>query len=133
MFIFRDGEIVPLDSPDPQRLSDLFGYDEQRRTVLENTCALIAGKPALNALLYGDAGTGKSSTVKAIVNELAPQGLRLIELTKEQLRFIPEIISEINTNPLKFIIFIDDLSFNYGEDCFSALKATLEGSAASQS
>jgi len=133
MFIFREGEIVPLDSPDPQRLSDLFGYEEQRKAVLENTRALIAGKPALNVLLYGDAGTGKSSTVKAIVNELAPQGLRLIEITKDQLRFIPEIIGEISTNPLKFIIFIDDLSFNSGEDCFSSLKATLEGSAASRS
>lgn len=133
MFIFRNGEIVPLDSPDPQRLSDLFGYEEQRKSVLENTRALIAGKPALNVLLYGDAGTGKSSTVKAIVNELAPQGLRLIEITKDQLRFIPEIIGEISTNPLKFIIFIDDLSFNSGEDCFSSLKATLEGSAASRS
>lgn len=133
MFIFREGEIVPLDSPDPQRLSDLFGYEEQRKAVLENTRALIAGKPALNVLLYGDAGTGKSSTVKAIVNELAPQGLRLIEITKDQLRFIPEIIGVISTNPLKFIIFIDDLSFNSGEDCFSSLKATLEGSAASRS
>jgi len=133
MFIFRDGEIVPLDHPDPQKLSDLFGYEEQRKAVLENTRALIAGKPALNVLLYGDAGTGKSSTVKAIVNEYAPQGLRLIEITKDQLRYIPEIIGEISTNPLKFIIFIDDLSFNSGEDCFSALKATLEGSAASRS
>ena len=130
MFIFRDGRIVPVKSHDTQKLSELYGYDIQRNSVINNTLALINGKPALNALLYGDAGTGKSSTVKAIVNEYSPMGLRLIEITKEQLRYIPEIVDEISGNPLKFIIFIDDLSFTAGEDSFGALKATLEGSVA---
>ena len=130
MFIFRDGSIVPVKSHDTQKLSELYGYDIQRNSVINNTLALINGKPALNALLYGDAGTGKSSTVKAIVNEYSPMGLRLIEITKEQLRYIPEIVDEISGNPLKFIIFIDDLSFTAGEDSFGALKATLEGSVA---
>ncbi len=130
MFIFRDGSIVPVKSHDTQKLSELYGYDIQRNSVINNTLALISGKPALNALLYGDAGTGKSSTVKAIVNEYSPMGLRLIEITKEQLRYIPEIVDEISGNPLKFIIFIDDLSFTAGEDSFGALKATLEGSVA---
>lgn len=133
MFILRGGKVLPVKYPDKQRLSDLFGYERERREIIENTLALLDGKPAQNALLYGDAGTGKSSSVKAIVNEYADSGLRLIEITKEQLRDIPEIISEISGNPLKFIIFIDDLSFTSGEDCFGALKAVLEGSAAAKS
>lgn len=128
MFILRKGEITPVKHPDPQRLSDLYGYEMERQTVINNTLALLKGKPAQNVLLYGDAGTGKSSTVKAVVNEFADKGLRLIEITKEQLRDIPDIIESISSNPLKFIIFIDDLSFVAGEDCFGALKATLEGS-----
>lgn len=128
MFILRKGEITPVKHPDPQRLSDLYRYEMERQTVINNTLALLKGKPAQNVLLYGDAGTGKSSTVKAVVNEFADKGLRLIEITKEQLRDIPDIIESISSNPLKFIIFIDDLSFVAGEDCFGALKATLEGS-----
>ncbi len=128
MFILRDGGIVPVKYPDKQRLSELYGYEAERNAVISNTLALLDGKPAQNVLLYGDAGTGKSSTVKAVVNEFADRGLRLIEITKEQLRDIPEIIESIGRNPLKFIIFIDDLSFTSGEDCFGALKATLEGS-----
>lgn len=128
MFILRKGKIVPVKHPDSQRLSSLFGYERERKAVIDNTLALLKGKPAQNVLLYGDAGTGKSSTVKAVVNEFADKGLRLIEITKEQLRDIPDIIESISANPLKFIIFIDDLSFVSGEDCFGALKATLEGS-----
>jgi len=128
MFSVRDGDIVPVKFPDPQKLSELYGYERERRTVVDNTLALLNGKPAQNVLLYGDAGTGKSSTVKAIANEYADRGLRLIEMTKEQLRDIPEIIAQICEDPLKFIIFIDDLSFTSGEDCFGALKAMLEGS-----
>lgn len=132
MFIFRDG-ICPVKHPDTQKLSELFGYEAQRKAIIDNTLALLDGKPALNALLYGDAGTGKSSTVKAVANEYADSGLRLIEISKEQLREIPGIIDEISRNPLKFIIFIDDLSFVEGEDCFGSLKAILEGSAAARS
>lgn len=128
MFILRDGEIIPVRYPDKQRLSELYGYETERNAVISNTLALLDGKPAQNVLLYGDAGTGKSSTVKAVVNEFADRGLRLIEITKEQLRNIPEIIESIGRNPLKFIIFIDDLTFTSGEDCFGALKAALEGS-----
>lgn len=128
MFVLRDGEIIPVNHPDRQRLSELYGYETERQEVINNTLALLEGKPAQNVLLYGDAGTGKSSTVKAVVNEYADRGLRLIEITKEQLRDIPRIIESISGNPLKFIIFIDDLSFVSGEDCFGALKATLEGS-----
>ena len=132
MFTLRSGEVVPVEYPDPQRLAELFGYERQRRAVIDNTLALIDGRPAQNALLYGDAGTGKSSTVKAVVNEYSDRGLRLIEISKEQLRELPRIIGEISRYPLKFIIFIDDLSFVSGEDSFGALKAALEGSASTR-
>lgn len=133
MFILRNGETVPVKYPDSQRLDHLYGYQRERQAVIDNTLALLDGKPAQNVLLYGDAGTGKSSSVKAIVNEYADRGLRLIEITKEQLRDIPKIIDDISHNPLKFIIFIDDLTFTAGEDCFGALKAMLEGSASARS
>ncbi len=133
MFILRNGETVPVKYPDSQRLDHLYGYKRERQAVIDNTLALLDGKPAQNVLLYGDAGTGKSSSVKAIVNEYADRGLRLIEITKEQLRDIPKIIDDISHNPLKFIIFIDDLTFTAGEDCFGALKAMLEGSASARS
>lgn len=133
MFVLKNGETFPVKYPDGQRLSALYGYERERRAVIDNTLALLDGKPAQNALLYGDAGTGKSSTVKAIVNEYADRGLRLIEITKEQLKDIPQIIDEISRNPLKFIIFIDDLTFVSGEDCFGSLKAMLEGSVSARS
>lgn len=133
MFIVRDGKTVPVKYPDTQQLDHLYGYERERKSVIDNTLALLDGKPAQNVLLYGDAGTGKSSSVKAIVNEYANRGLRLIEITKEQLRDIPQIIDDISHNPLKFIIFIDDLTFTAGEDCFGSLKAMLEGSASARS
>ena len=95
--------------------------------------ALLSGKPAANILLTGDAGTGKSSTVKAVVNELSHLGLRILEVRKEQLHSIPAILDELNSNPLKFILFIDDLSFQKDDDNFSALKAILEGSVSARS
>lgn len=128
MFILRNGETVPVKAPDTQRLSRLFGYERERGEVVANTLALVNGTKAQNVLLYGDAGTGKSSTVKAVVNEFADRGLRLVEITKEQLRDIPVLIDKLSASPLKFIIFIDDLTFTSGEDCFGALKASLEGS-----
>ncbi len=128
MFILKNGKTVPVKHPDTQKLSQLYGYERERKAVIDNTVALLEGKPAQNVLLCGDAGTGKSSTVKAVVNEFADRGLRLIEITKQQLRDIPHIIDSICKNPLKFILFIDDLSFSSDDDCFGALKATLEGS-----
>ncbi|MDE5854835.1 MAG: ATP-binding protein [Ruminococcus sp.] len=132
MFILRDGKTVAVKYPDKQKLSELYGYERERKAVIDNTLALVNGKKSQNVLLYGDAGTGKSSTVKAVVNEFADMGLRLVEITKEQLREIPMLIDELSENPLKFIIFIDDLSFTVGEDCFGALKAVLEGSVSSR-
>ena len=128
-----DGSIVPVRHPDPQRLSDLVDYDREKRIILDNTRALLAGLPAANILLTGDAGTGKSSTIKAVANELADEGLRILEVRKEQLRDIPEILDQLTQNPLKFIIFIDDLSFATDDDNFAALKAILEGSVSAKS
>ncbi|MEG2597185.1 MAG: ATP-binding protein [Oscillospiraceae bacterium] len=114
--------------PDEVRLSELSGYDREHQEVIDNTCALLNGKPAANTLLYGDAGTGKSTTVKAVANEFKDQGLRLIELKKKQLHQIPKLVDYLSHNPLKFILFIDDLSFTKDDDDFAALKAILEGS-----
>jgi predicted AAA+ superfamily ATPase len=133
VFVVEDGRLVPVKYPDPQRLAELPGYEREREKVIANTRALLAGGPANNVLLYGDAGTGKSSTVKAIANEFAPQGLRLVEVKKNQLYQIPALMDELAQNPLKFILFIDDLSFAANDDNFAALKAILEGSVSGRS
>ena len=128
VFTVENGQLVPVKYPDPQRLSELPGYEKEREKVIANTKALLAGMPANNVLLYGDAGTGKSSAVKAIANEFAPEGLRLVEVKKNQLYQIPDLMDKLAANPLKFILFIDDLSFSSNDDNFAALKAILEGS-----
>ena len=127
---YVDGEnrIVPVLHPDKTDLLDLVDYGRERQIVLDNTKALLNNKPAANILLTGDAGTGKSSTVKAVANALWSEGLRIIEIRKDQLRAIPKILDELSENPLKFILFIDDLSFLKDDDSFNALKAVLEGS-----
>ena len=128
VFTVENGQLVPVKYPDPQCLSELPGYEKEREKVIANTKALLAGMPANNVLLYGDAGTGKSSAVKAIANEFAPEGLRLVEVKKNQLYQIPDLMDKLAANPLKFILFIDDLSFTANDDNFAALKAILEGS-----
>lgn len=127
-FRLEDGRLVPVAHPDFQPLSELFGYERERELIIKNTAAFVEGKGASNMLLYGDAGTGKSSTIKAVAADMAPKGLRLVEVKKTQLYQIPKIMEELSSNPLKFILFIDDLSFTGNDDNFSALKATLEGS-----
>lgn len=129
MFRLSGTQIVPITSPDTRVLKDLYGYEREKEQLLQNTRALLEGKPAANTLLYGAAGTGKSSSVKAIANELSGEGLRLIELKKEQLHDIPSVMEQLRENPLKFIIFVDDLSFRKDDDNFATLKAILEGSA----
>lgn len=132
MFQFAQGELCPVRMPDPIRLSDLKEYAREREIVRANTLALLDGRPAANVLLYGDAGTGKSATVKALVNEYAPMGLRLVEVKKSQLLEIPLILEQLRLNPLKFILFLDDLSFARTTDETGILKAILEGSAAAK-
>lgn len=128
MFTYDKGKVVPVKYPDNIRLSSHIGYERERKRIIDNTYAFIKGRPAANVLLYGDAGTGKSSTVKAIVNEYANEGLRMIEVRKGDLLEIPKLIEELANNPLKFILFIDDLSFAKNNEEIGALKAILEGS-----
>ena len=128
MFRAEGRNVVPVRSPDTVTEADLFGYEEQRRQFDSNIEALLCGAPASNVLLYGDAGTGKSSAVKACVNKYADSGLRLIELRKNQLLLLPVITDRLRGDPLRFIIYIDDLSFTKNDDSFGMLKAALEGS-----
>lgn len=128
MFSVNKSVIMPVKWIDPITLTDLKGYERERKAVIDNTLALLKGRPAANALLYGDAGTGKSSTIKAIVNEYRNEGLRLVQITKKEFRNIPAIMETLSANPLKFILYIDDLSFAEENDDFNALKAILEGS-----
>ena len=133
MFSVDDnGTIIPIASADRTTLDCFVGYENERQKILHNTQMFLSDKPAANVLLYGDAGTGKSSTVKAVANHFFNDGLRLIEIRKNQLLLLPRVMGEISTNPLHFIIFIDDLSFNQNDDSFSMLKATLEGSASAR-
>ncbi len=130
MFRLSDEKrIEPIVSADKTSLAQFIGYEAEREKIMANTRAFVEGRPAANALLCGDAGTGKSSTVKAVANAFFSEGVRLIELRKDQLRYLPLAMAKIDGNPLKFIIFIDDLSFNQNNDDFSMLKAALEGSA----
>ncbi|WP_288521281.1 DUF815 domain-containing protein [uncultured Brachyspira sp.] len=128
MFVLDDRKnIIAVKNKDNQDIKKLYGYEIERNKVLSNTKILIEGKKANNILLYGDAGTGKSSTVKAVANFFKDEGLRLIEIKKNQLHFITDIIEKLSCSPLKFIIFIDDLTFSSNDDIFSYLKAILEG------
>lgn len=132
-YIDENNEIVAVNNPDNTQLSDLIDYERERKIIIDNTKALLEGKPAANMLLTGDAGTGKSSTVKAVVNALWEEGLRIIEVRKDQLHSIQKVLDDLSTNPLKFIIFIDDLSFLKDDDNFNSLKAVLEGSVTAKS
>lgn len=124
-------EMIPLHETDPVRLSDLKKYEEEKKTVVDNTRAFLQGLPAQNVLLYGDRGTGKSSTVHALINEFYANGLRLIEVKKKDIMTLPHMMNAISFagKKLKFIIFIDDLAFVEGQENYGELKAVLEGSA----
>ncbi len=121
------GCLKGIANPDPVALSDLIDYETERAEVIENTLQFLNGWPANNVLLYGDRGTGKSSTVKALLNEYQQQGLRLVEVPKTRLLDFPAIIRELKDRGEKFILFVDDLSFEDSEDSYTTLKAVLEG------
>lgn len=126
-FVVKQGKLVPVHNIDQQTLAMLVGYEKERKKVLRNTEAFMHGHKASNVLLYGDAGTGKSSTIKAIFNAYKHKGLRLVEMKKNELSQLSDVIEQLAYNPLKFIIFIDDLSFSMIDDNFIALKNVLEG------
>jgi uncharacterized protein len=124
---WRNGVLEGIEHADPIQLSDLVGYDWQQTALRQNTEALLAGYSALNVLLYGSRGSGKSALIKALRNEYSDRGLRLIELNKADMIHLPQVIEQLRTSPLKFVIFIDDLSFEEEEDSYKALKVVLEG------
>lgn len=128
----RHGRVVPVPSYDRIQLTALTGYEWQRKLVVQDIEALLAGAPAVDMLLYGDSGTGKSSTIKAAANAYASRGLRLIEVRPSQLHHIPNLLEMLADNPLRFLLFIDDLSFTHEDKNFRALKGTLEGSVVSR-
>ena len=131
-FIWRDGDIQPVLHPDRIDLDSFTGYEIQRDMVVDNTKSFIEGKSCNNCLLYGDKGTGKSSTVKAIANEFRKDGLRIVEIPKERLIDFPILVDKIAALPMKFIIFIDDLSFQKQDQSYTTLKAVLEGGLAAR-
>lgn len=131
-FIWRDGDIQPVLHPDRIDMDSFTGYEIQRDMVVNNTKSFIEGKSCNNCLLYGDKGTGKSSTVKAIANEFRKDGLRIVEIPKERLIDFPILVDKIAALPMKFIIFIDDLSFQKQDQSYTTLKAVLEGGLAAR-
>ncbi len=116
-----------VESPDPIRLENLVGYDEARAPLTENTEAFVSGKPANNVLIYGERGTGKSSTVKALLNAYEGKGLRLVEVSAQDLADYPFILRILRGRHEKFLLFVDDLSFEETETRYKGLKALLEG------
>ena len=124
----RTASLRPVQHPDPVRLDDLLGIDEQKRKIIQNTERFLAGQPCNHVLLWGSRGTGKSSIVKALLNAYAPRGLRVIEVDKDDLHDLPEIVDDIRERRQRFIIYCDDLSFEDGENQYKHLKSVLEGS-----
>lgn len=125
-FLFENGELKPAEEFDPIRLSDLKNYAHQRRRIIDNTLCFLNGKRAQNVLLYGDRGTGKSSTVKALANEY-PE-LRIVQIPKGEIAGLTRVYALLKELPLRFILFLDDLTFHDGDEGYSFLKQVLEGS-----
>ncbi len=127
-FLWEDGRLVPVADPDCPKPEDLLGYEHQRGQVEQNTRLMLAGRQANNILLFGDGGTGKSATVKSMLYLPGMEDLRLIEVEKENLTGMPELIRSLAGRRQKFILFIDDLAFDQDDKTYSALKTILEGS-----
>lgn len=126
-FLYQGGGLHPVLKPDYMNEGAMWGYERQRNQVIENTRALMNGRSVNNVLLYGKSGTGKSATVKAMLGMKEFEGLRLIEVPKDELVEIPKLVRMLGHRPQKFIIFIDDLSFDKEDRTFSCLKSILEG------
>ncbi|NHC34081.1 ATP-binding protein [Scytonema millei] len=124
---WQSGQLIGIPHADPVQLQQLVGYEYQRDTLKKNTEFLLAGYPALHVLLYGSRGSGKSSLVKGLLHEYGDKNLRLIEVAKSDLAALPAIVEQLRGVPQKFIIFVDDLSFEEDDDAFKALKVVLEG------
>lgn len=124
---WQAGNLVGISNPDPIKLADLVGYELPKEKLIKNTEALLQGYPALHTILYGSRGSGKSSLVKALLDEYSDRGLRLVEVAKSDLIHLSEITEKLRLLPQKFIIFVDDLSFEDDEDSYKSLKVVLEG------
>ncbi|MEH2120289.1 ATP-binding protein [Nostoc sp.] len=124
---WQAGQFIGIRYSDPVKLSALVGYESQRDALLKNTEFLLSGEMALHVLLYGSRGSGKSSLVKSLLNEYSNRSLRLLEVAKSDLKDLPEIVEHLRGVSQKFIIFVDDLSFEEDDDAFKALKVVLEG------
>jgi hypothetical protein len=122
------GFIVPIHSHDPIRLEELIGCDDQKNWLVRNTEAFLSGYPANNIFVYGDRGTGKSSAIKALLNYFEDRPLRMIEISRDDLMDLPDVMKLVKNRPQFFVIFVDDLSFEEGETQYKTLKAVLEGS-----
>ena len=125
----EDGHVIfhAINNMDRVMLDDLVGYEIQKKKLVDNTKAFVEGRKANNCLLFGDSGTGKSTSIKAIVNEFYPQGLRMIEIYKHQFKDLSNVIAQIKNRNYKFIIYMDDLSFEEFEIEYKFLKAVIEG------
>ncbi len=125
----EDGRVLlqPITNTDDVRLDDLIGYELQKQRLVENTLAFVEGRRANNVLLFGDAGTGKSTSMKAVLNEYYDRGLRMIEIYKHQFEDLSSVISQIKNRNYRFIIYMDDLSFEEFEIEYKYLKAVIEG------
>jgi predicted AAA+ superfamily ATPase len=119
--------LMPVTSIEHVYLDDLIGYEIQKKKLIDNTEDFVSGRPANNALLYGDSGTGKSSSIKAILNEYYDKGLRMIEVYKHQFKELSKIIEQVKDRNYKFIVYMDDLSFEDYEIEYKYLKAIIEG------
>ena len=126
----RHGQLQAIRKVHEIHLADLHGIDEQKERLVANTRQFIAGRPANNALLTGARGAGKSSIIKALLNDFASKGLRLIEVDKSELTDLPRIVALVENRPERFIVFCDDLSFDAGDPSYKALKVVLDGSLA---
>ena len=124
---FNDIKFVPINNMDEVVLDDLIGYEYQKEQLISNTESFVSGKKANNVLLFGDSGTGKSTSIKAIVNQYYDSGLRMIEIYKHQFKYLSKIIASIKNRNYKYIIYMDDLSFEEHEIEYKFLKAVIEG------
>jgi predicted AAA+ superfamily ATPase len=125
---WQNGKLQGIIYPDPVQIQEIVGYEMPKAVLIKNTEFLLADYPALNVLLYGSRGSGKSSLVKGLLQKYHSRGLRLIEVAKSELKDLPIIIEQLRDLPQKFIIFVDDLSFEEDDEAFKALKVVLEGS-----
>ena len=122
------GAVRSIAEPDPIRLEELVGFESEKETLIRNTSHFLAGHPANNVFVYGDRGTGKSSAIKALLNHFPGEPLRMIEVSRDDLGDLPQVMALVRPRRERFILFVDDLSFEEGETQYKTLKAVLEGS-----